>query len=78
MNFFEEADWWFYQKHKPCFAVMEPSLPWLMVSTCCPPIATSTGSGGHSEQLAKEMRDATLSLGFSKELKENKWELNFP
>lgn len=59
---------------------MEPDskgLSWLMVSTCCPHIVTSTGSGGHSEQRAKERRDAMLRLGFSKELKENKWELTF-
>jgi len=43
-----------------------------MVSTCCPHIATSPENEGHSEQPEKEGRDATLSLGFSKELKENK------
>lgn len=51
MNYFEEADWWFKEitDHASQGWGLIQSLSWLMVSTCCPHVATSTGSGGHRE-----------------------------
>lgn len=80
MNFLEEADWWFNVVTNDVsqqWSLIE-SVSWFMVSACCSHVATSIGSGGHREQPAKERKDATLSLDSSKDLKENKWELNFP
>lgn len=56
MNYFEEADRWFMEitDHGSQGWGLLQSLSWLMVSTCCPNVATSTGSGVTVSSLVKK------------------------